>query len=174
MKKRIFAACAVALLASGVTCIELIAQPHSEAKSTKAVANVSSAEREAKLKVMIDAARAAYGGIVENHNLGRATSNNEIYAWSAHIRSCEARAAKSPEQVAQACQGHLNRMQDLRDRVVSLGKQGSPGGEMHKQAATAQLVEATHALRIDRTRASFPRSGSAKAANTGYSMRASS
>ena len=149
MKKRIFAGCAVALLAAGVTRVDLIAQPRSEAQSTKAVANVSSAEREAKLKVMIDAARVAYGGILENHNLGRATSNNEIYVWSAHIRSCEARAANSAEQMAEACQGHLDRMQDLRDRVVSLGKQGSPGGEMHRQAATRFYVAEAELLLLE-------------------------
>jgi hypothetical protein len=149
MTKRILAGFAVALLAVGVVQVDLVAQPHSEVASKKANAAASDAEREAKLRIMTDAARAAYAGIVENHTLGKATSNNEIYAWSNQIRSCEARAANAPQQVTKACQEHLQRMQILRDRVVALGKQGFPGGEMYRQAATQFYVAEAELLLLE-------------------------
>lgn len=142
MTKLMLAAAATILLVAGIARVELGAQPRAEG-------DARNAELAAMQKAMIDAAKAAYAGILEAHNLGRATSNNEVYAWSNHIRSSEARAARSRQQAIKACQEHLQRMRDLHDRVAALGREGAPGGEMHKQAAAQFYVAEAELLLLD-------------------------
>jgi hypothetical protein len=150
MKTPILAAIAVALLVAGIVHVELGAQPRVEG-------DARNAELAAKQKTMIDAAKAAYAGILESHNLGRATSNNEVYAWSSHVRSSEVRAASSRQQVTKASQEHLERMRDLLERVVALGREGGPGGEQHKQAATQFYVAEAEVLLIEaKTQSAMP------------------
>jgi hypothetical protein len=150
MKKLILSALAVALLVAGIVRVELGAQPRVEG-------DTRNVELAAKQKAMIDAAKAAYAGILESHSLGRATSNNEVYAWSSHIRSSEVRAASSRQQVTKACQEHLERMRDLQERVVALGREGAPGGEQHKQAAAQfYLAEAEMLLIEAKTQSAMP------------------
>ena len=148
MKKLILAAIAINLLAVGIIGVELVAQPRPADSKTGNNAALN-AQRPAKQKAMIDAAKAAYAGILENHNLGRTISNNEVYVWSNHIRTSQVRAADSPKQVTQACQGHLARMQDLHGKVEALGRQGSAGGEVHKQAAAQFYVAEAELLLIE-------------------------
>jgi hypothetical protein len=148
MKKHIAAAVAVVLLLAGIVGIQLAAQERADLPKAAGVA-ARNAQRAAKQKAMIDAAKMAYEGVRENHNLGRTTSNNEVYVWSNHIRTSQVRAADSPKQVIQACQDHLARMQDLHGRVVALGREGAPGGEMHKQAAAQFYVAEAELLLLD-------------------------
>jgi hypothetical protein len=143
------AAAGVALLMAGIVCVELAAQPSAKSGAKAADVTGPDAQRAAKLKAMIDAAKAAYAGILEAHNLGRATSNNEVYAWSNHIRSAEVRAAGSRQQIIKVCQEHLQRMRDLHERVAALGREGAPGGEMHKQAATQFYVAEAELLLME-------------------------
>jgi hypothetical protein len=139
MKKLILLLVAIALAAIGIVRVELFAQPRPADSKTGNNAALND-QRAGKHKAMIEAAKAAYAGIIENHNLGRAISNNEVYVWSSNIRSSELRAAGSPQEVAKANQDHLQRMRDLHAKVVSLGREGFAGGEVHKQAATQYYV----------------------------------
>jgi hypothetical protein len=149
MKKLIFGAAAIVVLMAGTVGVELGAQPRREPATDKDNAATRNVEIAAKQKAMIEAARAAYAGILESHSLGRATSNNEVYAWSTRIRSAEVRAANSRQQMTKACLDHLQRMRDLHERVAALGREGAPGGETHRQAATQFYVAEAELLLLE-------------------------
>lgn len=153
MKKLILAGVAIALLVAGIVRVELVAQ--SESKKEGAVRN---ADLAAKQQAMIDAARGVYDMLVESHDQGTgALLPQERYVWSSHLRSAQAHAADSRQQATKACQEHLQRMQDLRRRVASLGQEGVPGGEAHKQSA-AQFYLAEAEVLLLEAKGSEPRS----------------
>jgi hypothetical protein len=148
MKKLILAAAAIALLVVGIVRVELVAQPRSGTESKKERVTVQNAERAAKQKAMIDAARATYNLLIEHHSLGR-EGPNEVYVWSSYLRTSEARAADSRMQVASACKDHLDRMKRLHAGVKSLSDVAAKGGEADRLHATQFYVAEAELLLLE-------------------------
>jgi len=142
MKKLIMAGVAIALLAAGIVRV-LVAQPRPAA----GIAD-RNAELAAKQQALIDAAQRTLAGFEESFTFSKLLPN-EVYVWSSHIRSAQARAADSRQQVTKACQEHLKRMQDLHRKVSALGKEAAPGGEAHKQSAAEFYVAEAEVLVLE-------------------------
>ena len=147
MRKLILAAVALALLAVGIVRVDLVAQPRSGAESKKGVA-MHYAERAAKQKAMIDAARATYAVTAESYNLGTEVAN-EVYIWSSYLRSSEVRAAETRQQAARACKEHLDRMLKLHNKVAALQREGARGGEADRFHATQFYVAEAELLLLE-------------------------
>jgi hypothetical protein len=148
MKKLILATAAIALLAMGIARVELVAQPRSGSESKKEGVAVHNAERAAKQKAMIDAARATYDVKVESYSLGTEVAN-EVYVWSSYLRSSEVRAAGSRQQATTACKEHLDRMQQLHNKVAALQREGARGGEADRFHATQFYVAEAELLLME-------------------------
>ena len=151
MKKVILAAMAVTLLTVGFTRVELVAQPRPDAESKKAPVTVRNPEIAAKQKAMIDAARATYEVQMEQYKLGTQVAN-EVFVWSSYLRSSQVRAADSRQQVINACQEHVDRMQRLHNYVVALQREGARGGEADKFHATQFYVAEAELLLLEAKR----------------------
>jgi hypothetical protein len=148
MKKLILAAVAIALIAVGIVRVELVAQPRPEADAKTNNNATRNAERAAKQKTMIDAARATYNLLLEHHSLGR-QGPNEVYVWSNYLRTSEVRAADSKKQVASACKEHLDRMKRLHAGVAALSDVAAKGGEADKLHATQFYVAEAELLLLE-------------------------
>jgi beta-lactamase regulating signal transducer with metallopeptidase domain len=138
MKQFVLVVFALAVLLLGVVRVELVAQPLPAANPKNGVA-VRNAEVAAKQQAMIDAARATYDVQMEQYKLGT-QAPNEVYVWSSYLRSSQVRVADSRQQVINACQEHIDRMQRLHKYVVALQREGARGGEADKFHATQFYV----------------------------------
>ncbi len=148
MRKLKGAGIVLGLFALGCGLRGVVAQPRPEAEPKKQRVATGNAELAVKQQAMIDAAQRTLAALEESFAHGKLLPN-EVYVWSSHIRSSQVRAANAPQQVTNACQEHLKRMQELHRRIAALAKQGMPGGEKQQLYATQFYVAEAEVLLME-------------------------